>query len=98
MAYNHISNRVKLVISNISEQLYRYISNLGAKDKFYKALRVADTKTGYHFMQRSLATYLHNFITEFQRLKYNFKNLITAYFDGYLQFSTCKIWFLEPDH
>ncbi|CAN5233856.1 hypothetical protein BH23BAC2_BH23BAC2_25050 [soil metagenome] len=54
LAYIHNSNYgVIPAISNIPEQLYRYVSNLGAKDKCNKTLTVADIKTVYHFMKRS---------------------------------------------
>lgn len=39
---NIINYEVKQAISNIPEQLYRYVSNLGAKDKCNKTLTFAE--------------------------------------------------------
>jgi len=99
LAYIHIENYgLKKAIININRQLVKYVGFLGAEDKFIKTLTVAAIKAVYHFKQKSSTTNFSDFITEFPRLKYNFKDLMAVHYkiDIYNSPLAKKI-FLQPD-
>lgn len=83
---------------NILNGLQKYVTHLGAKDKFNKTLTVAAIKAVYHFMIKSKAEDFKAFISEFSRLKYNFKELMACHygFDIYNS-SMAKTEYLQPD-
>lgn len=99
LAYLHISEYgEELAIANITSQIWRYVQKLGAEDKFNKTLTVAAIKAVHHFMKRSAATDFLSFISELPRLKYNFKELMTAHYALDIYNSPlAKQHFLEPD-
>ena len=83
---------------NIQKQLLNYVAFVGAEDKYNTTLTIAATKAVYHFMQKSTADNFSDFITEFPRLKHNFKELMACHygFDIYNSI-TAKSEFLKPD-
>ncbi|WP_062055245.1 hypothetical protein [Aquimarina longa] len=83
---------------NILFQLKKYVEFIGAKDKYNITLTIAAIKVVYHFMLKSNSFNFKDFITEFPRLKNNFKELIASHygFDVYNS-DKAKIKFLEPD-
>ena len=84
--------------SNIESQLANYVKSLGAEDKFNTTLTLAAIKAVHHFMLKSESDSFEDFIREFPRLKYNFKELISCHygFDIYNS-ERAKAQFLEPD-
>ncbi|RKS53530.1 hypothetical protein BC962_1782 [Gillisia mitskevichiae] len=99
LAYIHISNYgIEQAISNITFQLKKYVQNLGAEDKFNMTLSVAAIKAMDHFIKRSSSTNFLSLITEFPRLKYNFKDLMAAHYAIEIyNIPLAKQQFLEPD-
>lgn len=83
---------------NIQDQLQKFVEFFGAKDKFNVTLTLAAIKAVYHFMLKSNSDNFKGFITEFPRLKYNFKELMNCHysFDIYNS-NLAKTEFLEPD-
>ncbi len=82
----------------IQTHLLKFVNSVGAKDKYNMTLTLAATKAVYHFMLKSSSNNFKNFITEFPRLKYNFKELMSCHygFDIYNSIKA-KTEFLEPD-
>lgn len=79
-------------------QLKKYVEYAGEKDKYNTTLTVAAIKAVYHFMLKSNSSSFYNFITQFPRLKTNFKELMACHygFDIYNS-QRAKESFLEPD-
>ncbi|WP_437368575.1 hypothetical protein [Maribacter litoralis] len=99
LAWLHINKYgVKKAEEHIHDQLFAYVSHLGAGHKYNKTLTIASVKAVYHFMLRSKSDTFKNFILEFPRLKHNFKNLLNAHY-GFDIFNSdsAKKEFLEPD-
>lgn len=99
LAWIHIRKYgLATAIDNICSQLLDYTTYLGAAHKYNKTLTVAAVRAVYHFMTRSQSDNFTDFINEFPRLKYNFKDLMAAHygFDIYNS-ATAKTAYLEPD-
>lgn len=99
LAWIHIDKYgIERAQNNIIEQLQKFVEVVGAKDKFNMTLTLAATKAVYHFMLKSHSDNFKDFIIEFPRLKYNFKELMSCHygFDIYNS-SLAKTQFLEPD-
>lgn len=89
---------IKRAEKNILSQLQKFVVFVGAKEKYNTTLTLAAIKAVYHFMCKSESTNFKDFITEFPRLKYNFKALMACHygFDIYTS-NKAKTEFLEPD-
>ena len=89
---------IKKAETNIQGQLQDYVKWVGAENKYNKTLTLAAIKAVYHFMLKSESESFKAFITEFPRLKYNFKELISYHygFDIYNSLEA-KATYLEPD-
>nr|WP_321236767.1 hypothetical protein [uncultured Psychroserpens sp.] len=91
-------NGIEQAEKNIQTQLQKFVEFVEAKDKYNTTLTLAATKAVYHFMLKSNADNFKDFITEFPRLKYNFRELMDCHygFDIYNS-NQAKTEFLEPD-
>ena len=89
---------IKQAEKNIQIELKNFVEFVGAKDKYNVTLTLAAIKAVYHFMLKSKSDTFKNFITEFPRLKNNFKDLMSCHygFDIYNS-DKAKTEFLEPD-
>ena len=85
-------------VTNIQDQLKRFVKHAGVKDKYNTTLTIAATKAVYHFMLKSESDNFRDFILEFPQLKNNFKELMACHygFDIYNS-EKAKKGFLEPD-
>jgi len=82
----------------IQEQLKRYVAHQGAQDKYNTTLTLAACKAVQHFMAKATAADFTGFITEFPRLKHNFKDLMSAHYSMDIYSSaSAKSEFLAPD-
>ncbi len=83
---------------NIAFQLKRYVTLVGAEDKFNITLTLAGIKAVNHFKEKSKSDNFKDFIIEFPALKHNFRGLIAAHygFDIYNS-EKAKKEFLKPD-
>ena len=99
LAWIHINNYgIDIAIENIDEQLLKYTTSLGAKDKYNKTVTVAAVRAVYHFFLKSKSDNFKNFILEFPRLRDNFKDLLDSHY-GFDIFKSevAKKEYLEPD-
>ncbi|NAY90448.1 hypothetical protein GTQ34_00830 [Muricauda sp. JGD-17] len=82
----------------IPVHLQKFVKSVGANDKYNMTLTIAAIKAVYHFKLKSKSNNFKDFITEFPRLKTNFKDLISCHygFDIYNS-ERAKMEFLEPD-
>jgi len=89
---------IKQAEINIQNQLQIFVEFVGAKDKYNMTLTLAAIKAVYHFILKSNSDNFKDFITEFPRLKYNFKELMDCHygFDIYNS-EKAKTQFLEAD-
>jgi hypothetical protein len=71
---------------------------LGVTDKYNTTLTIAAIKAVYHFMLKSESDNFKDFIDEFPRLKYNFRELMASHYELYIFNSDkAKKEYLEPD-
>lgn len=85
-------------IANICFQLVNYVTRLGASSKYNMTLTIAAIKAVHHFIQRSNPSSFHEFIEEFPRLKYNFRELINSHYSiDIFQSEHAKQIYLKPD-
>jgi hypothetical protein len=85
-------------IENICNQLLIYVNFLGARDKYNKTLTIAAIKAVNHFMNKSLPGNFNDFMQQFPRLKYNFKELIASHYTvDIFNSDIAKKEYLEPD-
>lgn len=85
-------------ITKITHQIKNYTKILGAEDKYNETVTVAAIKVVYHFKRKALTNSFKDFMTEFPRLKSNFKELLAQHY-GFDIFSTeeAKFSFMAPD-
>ncbi|WP_411031748.1 hypothetical protein [Spongiimicrobium sp. 3-5] len=99
LAWIHIKKYgLETSITHLCTQIPAYAESLGAGDKFNKTVTVAATKAVYHFMQKTNAGNFSDFIVQFPRLQYNFKELMDAHYGiNIFALEQAKHMFLEPD-
>lgn len=89
---------INKAITMVKEQLINYVTILGAKDKYNETVTVAAVKAVYHFYLKSNSQTFKEFITEFPRLKTNFKDLLASHYGvDVFNLEEAKFTFLEPD-
>lgn len=99
LAYIHLKNDgLQKSMETISNQLRQFTKYHGAEDKYNATLTIAAIKAVHHFMKKSDSQNFIDFIVEFPRLKYNFRDLMNAHY-GFDIFKSkqAKRRFLEPD-
>ena len=89
---------IKKAETNIQRQLREYVKSVGAENKYNTTLTLAAIKAVYHFMLKSDSNSFEDFIAEFPRLNYKFKELMSCHygFDIYNS-EQAKTNFMEPD-
>jgi len=99
LAWIHIQQYgLEQAIENIQAQLKKFVSHVGAEDKYHETLTVAAVQAVSHFMEQSQSENFKDFIGEFPQLKHSFKELIGSHY-SFDVFSSDKARtvFLEPD-
>ena len=99
LAWIYINNYgIKQAEKKIQIDLQKFVEFVGARDKYNKTLTIAAIKAVHHFMMKSKSKNFIDFIAEYPRLKYNFKELMACHygFDIYNS-DKAKIEYLEPD-
>jgi hypothetical protein len=99
LAWIHVRQYgVEHAIENINQQLLQFVDYVGARDKFNKTVTVAAIRAVNHFINKSKSESFADFIQEFPRLKYNFKELLAFHY-GYEIFKSekAKKEYIEPD-
>ena len=99
VAWIHIKNGgIDSAIDTICTRLMAYVDALGARNKYNKTLTIAAVRAVYHFMLKSKSEHFQDFIAEFPRLKYNFKELIGFHYGvDIFNSDLAKQAYLEPD-
>ena len=99
LAWIHIKKYgVEKAIENICEQLVDYVTSLGAHDKYNKTLTIAAIRAVNHFMNKSEMSNFNDFIHQFPRLTYNFRELLSVHYQlDIYQSEMAKREYIEPD-
>ena len=99
LAWIHIKKYgVEKAAENISEQLTTFVAYAGARDKYNKTLTIAAIKAINHFIYQSGTNNFYDFIQEFPRLKFNFKELMSYHYQIDIYNSEiAEREFVEPD-
>jgi len=99
LAWIHLrQGEVKNAIVNVTEQIQAFAIRNGAPGKYHETVTVAAVKAVDHFMRRSKEKTFQNFITEFPRLKTEFKSLMDSHYSYNLFTSdVARKEFQEPD-
>ncbi|TDH26807.1 hypothetical protein EXU57_08325 [Segetibacter sp. 3557_3] len=85
-------------IVNVCLGLKQFVLALGAEDKYNETLTVSAVRAVYHFMLKSPATDFRQFITENNRLKQNFPELMGKHYsENIFVAERAKKVYLEPD-
>ncbi|MDT0605907.1 hypothetical protein [Croceitalea rosinachiae] len=89
---------IETAVKKTSFYLKKYVHSLDEQDKFNQTLTVAALKAVYHFKLKSKSTNFKNFIEEFPRLLYNFKDLMAMHYGFDIYHSEyAKKTYLAPD-
>ncbi len=84
--------------ANVCRQIAQFDSVHGDGNKFHKTLTVAAVKAVWHFIAKSSSGNFKDFITEFPRLKNNFRELIAFHYSwDIFRDAEAKKKFVEPD-
>ncbi|MCB0705388.1 MAG: hypothetical protein KDC34_08770 [Saprospiraceae bacterium] len=82
----------------IQKRLQAFVAFVGARDKYNTTLTVAAIKAVYHFKLKSTADNFKDFIAEFPRLKYNFKDLLACHYGVDIYHSEqARKEYIQPD-
>jgi hypothetical protein len=99
LAYIHIKKYgVEAAINNICMQIKVFSKSAGAENKYNKTLTIAAIRAVNHFMNHSDTDNFTDFIKQFPRLKYNFKELISFHYSlDIFNSPLAKTEYVEPD-
>ncbi|MDC6388553.1 hypothetical protein PP182_07655 [Maribacter sp. PR1] len=85
-------------IQFIQKDLKKYVAHWGASDKYNTTLTIASVRAVYYFMGKSESKTFNAFITEFPKLKYQFKELLGChYVSDIFNCEVAKVKYLEPE-
>jgi hypothetical protein len=85
-------------LQTVSQQLFNFVDSVGARDKYNHTLTIAAVKAVYHFTNKTKADNFVDFIKEYPRLKFNFKDLMGFHYSiDIFNLEKAKHSFLEPD-
>ncbi|OUS00975.1 hypothetical protein A9Q86_09525 [Flavobacteriales bacterium 33_180_T64] len=89
---------VDKAIKAIQQLLLRFVTHVGATDKYHTTVTIIAIKAVNHFMQKSKTEKFEDFIIENNILKTNFKALINCHYSIDVFTSVrAKSSFLKPD-
>ena len=99
LAYLLIKQKgIDKAIDESCKQIQSYATSLGAHNKFNRTVTVAAIKAVYHFMLKSETDDFKDLMTEYPRLKNNFKDLLAQHYNiDIFNSEIAKSSFLEPD-
>ncbi len=91
-------NGVQKAEEDIQSQIKSFVKHVGAEDKYHTTLTLAAIKIVNQFIQKSESGSFKDFISEFPRLKSNFKELIQSHYSSDIFISKqARLNYLEPD-
>ena len=83
---------------NLCDQISRFDTVFGDGTKFNMTLTIASVKTINHFIQKSKSNSFNEFINEFPRLKFNFRDVLGFHYKiDVFKNEEAKHKYLEPD-
>jgi hypothetical protein len=83
---------------NLCRQIAKFDTIFGDGTKFNITLTIASAKTIHHFKQKTLSETFPDFISEFPRLRSNFKDILACHYGiDILKNEKAKRSYLEPD-
>jgi hypothetical protein len=99
LAWIHIKQYgIDQAIGKVNAQLLRFVTHVGASDKFNKTVTIAALHAVHHFIKRSATDNFQDFIQEFPRLKTDFKALMRAHYAvDIFKSNKAKVDYLQPD-
>lgn len=99
LAWIHVKKYgVEQAVENICDQLVCFVDSLGARDKYNKTLTIAAIRAVHHFINKSDTDNFQDFIRQFPRLTYHFKELIACHYQLDIYTSDlAKAVYVEPD-
>ena len=98
-AFIHIDSFGKEgAVEMVTDRILKYVSNLGAEDKYHETLTVSAVEIVNHFMQKAESKEFVELLEEYPRLQSDFKSLLyTHYSSDILNSEEAKSRYLEPD-
>lgn len=99
LAFIHIRKYgLEKAIRHLTEQIWLYAEGLGVHDKYNETVTVAAVKAVGHFIKKMEGETFHDLMTEFPRLKDDFKGLIRSHYSvDIFNSDAARQKFLEPD-
>lgn len=83
---------------NIQNLIQNFVKHVGAEEKYHKTLTITAIEIVNHFMSKKASKTFKEFISEFPKLKNNFKELIEQHYSyDIFQSAKAKNEYLEPD-
>ena len=85
-------------ILSMQNDLKNYVAHWGASDKYNTTLTIASIHAVHHFLLKSKSNTFSEFITEFPRLKYQFKEVLACHYKtDIFNNKSAKQVYLEPE-
>lgn len=99
LAWIHVTKYgLNAAIDNITAQLRRFTSTVGAAAKYNHTITVAAIRAVNHFINKSSSNNFKDFIAEFPRLHTNFKDLVNSHYKtDVFNSPEAKQKYIEPD-
>jgi len=99
LAWIHVKNYgTENAIENICNQLRNFTKHVGAADKYNATVTTAAIRAVNHFINKSQSNSFFDFINEFPRLKFNFKEIIAAHYKtDIFKSEEAKGTYVEPE-
>ena len=87
-----------ITLERLQDDLKNYVTYWGAMDKYNTTLTIASIRAVHHFMLKSKFHTFSDFIAEFPRLKYQFKELLACHYKtDIFNNESAKQVYLEPE-
>lgn len=99
LAWIYIKNDgIDKAVEQVCNQIINYTNHLGAANKYNETVTIAAVRAVYHFYLKSRSDNFRDFINEFPRLKFNFKELLAQHYHvDIFNSEVAKSSFLAPD-
>ena len=99
LAYLHVTKYgLRKAISNLCFQIADFERKFGDGRKYNKTITIASAKVIHHFIKKSKSIDFHGLLSEYPKLKRNFKALLKTHYSLNIFINkTAKHEYLEPD-
>ncbi len=87
-----------ITLERLQDDLKKYVDYWGASDKYNSTLTIASVRAVHHFRLKSKSHTFFEFISEFPRLKYEFKEVLGCHYTtDIFTNKAAKQIYLEPE-